>query len=39
MFQRNIIEENIPDKKLIEDWLTDIRGNKVHIHIPKKELN
>ncbi|WP_409198938.1 excinuclease ABC subunit UvrC [Methanobrevibacter acididurans] len=31
-----LIEENIPDKKLIEDWLTDIRGNKVHIHIPQK---
>lgn len=31
-----LIEEDIPDKTLIEDWLTDIRGNKVHIHIPQK---
>ena len=31
-----LIEEDIPDKTLIEEWLTDIRGNKVNIHIPQK---
>lgn len=31
-----LLEEEIPDKSLIEEWLSDIRGNKVSIKVPQK---
>ena len=31
-----LLEEDIPDKELIEEWLSDLRGNKVSIKIPQK---
>ncbi len=31
-----LLEEDIPDKTLIEEWLSDLRGNKVSIRIPQK---
>ena len=31
-----LIEEDIPDKELIEEWLSDLRGNKVSIKVPQK---
>lgn len=31
-----LLEEEIPDKALIEEWLSDIRGNKVSIKVPQK---
>ena len=31
-----LIEEEIPDDKLIEEWLSDLRGNKVSIKVPQK---
>ena len=31
-----LIEEDIPDDKLIEEWLSDLRGNKVSIKVPQK---
>ncbi len=31
-----ILSEEIDDKELFEEWLSDLRGNKVHIKIPQK---
>ena len=31
-----LLDEDIDDKELIEDWLSDLRGNKVHIKVPQK---
>ena len=31
-----MIEEDIPDQDLIEEWLTDLRGNKVFVKVPQK---
>ena len=31
-----IIEDKVKDSELIEDWLSDLRGNKVGITIPQK---
>lgn len=31
-----LLDENIDDKELIEDWLSDLRGNKVKIKVPQK---
>ena len=31
-----LLEEEIPDKEIIEEWLSDVRGNKVNIHVPQK---
>ena len=31
-----LIEEDIPDQELIEEWLTDLRGNKVFVKVPQK---
>lgn len=31
-----IIEDKVKDSELIEDWLSDLRGNKVSITIPQK---
>jgi len=31
-----LLEEDIPDKTLIEEWLSDLRGNKVSLKIPQK---
>ncbi len=31
-----LLDEDIDDKELLEDWLSDLRGNKVHIKIPQK---
>jgi excinuclease ABC subunit C len=31
-----ILSEEIEDKELLEEWLSDLRGNKVHIKIPQK---
>ena len=31
-----LIEEDIHDAKLIEEWLSDLRGNKVSIKVPQK---
>lgn len=31
-----LLDEDINDKKLLEDWLSDLRGNKVRIKIPQK---
>lgn len=30
------LDEDINDKELLEDWLSDLRGNKVKIKIPQK---
>ena len=35
-FLMDLIEEEIPDEKLIEEWLSDLRGNKVSIKVPQK---
>ncbi|WP_407424272.1 excinuclease ABC subunit UvrC [Methanobrevibacter sp.] len=31
-----LLDEGIDDKALLEDWLSDLRGNKVHIKVPQK---
>ncbi|MCR5026785.1 MAG: excinuclease ABC subunit UvrC [Methanobrevibacter sp.] len=31
-----LLAEEINDKTLIEEWLSDLRGNKVHIKVPQK---
>ena len=31
-----LLAEEIGDKSLLEDWLSDLRGNKVHIKVPQK---
>ena len=31
-----LLEENIKDDNLIEEWLSDIRGNKVYLKVPQK---
>ena len=31
-----LLDEDISDKQLLEEWLSDLRGNKVHIRIPQK---
>ncbi len=31
-----LLDENIDDKELLEEWLSDLRGNKVHIKVPQK---
>ncbi|MGN0177337.1 MAG: excinuclease ABC subunit UvrC [Methanobrevibacter sp.] len=31
-----LLDENIDDKELLEDWLSDLRGNKVKIKVPQK---
>ena len=31
-----LLSEDIEDKKLLEEWLSDLRGNKVHIKVPQK---
>lgn len=31
-----LLDEDIDDKGLLEDWLSDLRGNKVHIKVPQK---
>ncbi|MBE6500630.1 MAG: excinuclease ABC subunit UvrC [Methanobrevibacter thaueri] len=31
-----LLDEDINDKELLEDWLSDLRGNKVKIKIPQK---
>ncbi|WP_297979695.1 excinuclease ABC subunit UvrC [uncultured Methanobrevibacter sp.] len=31
-----LLEEEIPDNDLIEEWLSDLRGNKVSIKIPQR---
>ena len=31
-----LLDEDIDDKELLEDWLSDLRGNKVKIKIPQK---
>ena len=31
-----LLAEDIDDKELLEEWLSDLRGNKVHIKIPQK---
>ena len=31
-----LLDEEIDDKELLEDWLSDLRGNKVHIKVPQK---
>lgn len=31
-----LLEEKIPDKQIIEEWLADLRGNKVKIKVPQK---
>ena len=31
-----ILDEDIDDKGLLEEWLSDLRGNKVHIKVPQK---
>ena len=31
-----LLDEDIDDKELLEDWLSDLRGNKVHIKVPQK---
>lgn len=31
-----LLEEDIPDKELIEEWLSDLRGNKVSLKVPQK---
>ena len=31
-----LLDEDIDDKELLEEWLSDLRGNKVHIKVPQK---
>lgn len=31
-----LLDEDIAEKELLEDWLRDLRGNKVHIKVPQK---
>ena len=31
-----LIDEDIDDKELLQDWLSDLRGNKVKIKVPQK---
>ena len=31
-----LLDEDISDKELLEDWLSDLRGNKVKIKVPQK---
>ena len=31
-----LLNEDIDEKELLEDWLSDLRGNKVHIKVPQK---
>ncbi|WP_458455521.1 excinuclease ABC subunit UvrC [Methanobrevibacter sp.] len=31
-----LLDEDIEDKELLEDWLSDLRGNKVKIKVPQK---
>ena len=31
-----LLEEEIDEKDLLEDWLSDLRGNKVYINVPQK---
>ncbi|MBQ2832269.1 excinuclease ABC subunit UvrC [Methanobrevibacter sp.] len=31
-----ILDEDIDEKGLLEEWLSDLRGNKVHIKVPQK---
>lgn len=31
-----LLAEDINEKKLLQDWLSDLRGNKVHIKVPQK---
>ena len=31
-----LLDEDIDDKELLEDWLSDLRGNKVKINVPQK---
>ncbi len=31
-----LLDEDIDDKELLEDWLSDLRGNKVRIKVPQK---
>ena len=31
-----LLDEDIDDKNLLEEWLSDLRGNKVHIRVPQK---
>lgn len=31
-----LLAEDIGEKELLQDWLSDLRGNKVHIKIPQK---
>ena len=31
-----LLDEEIDEKELLEDWLSDLRGNKVHIKVPQK---
>ena len=31
-----LLDEDIDEKELLEEWLSDMRGNKVHIKVPQK---
>ena len=31
-----LLDEDIDEKELLEDWSSDLRGNKVHIKVPQK---
>ena len=31
-----LLDEDIDDKELLQDWLSDLRGNKVKINVPQK---
>ena len=31
-----LLAEEVDDKELLEEWLSDLRGNKVHIKVPQK---
>ena len=31
-----LLNEDIDEKELLEEWLSDLRGNKVHIKVPQK---
>ena len=31
-----LLDEDIDEKDLLEEWLSDLRGNKVHIKVPQK---
>ncbi|WP_405304965.1 excinuclease ABC subunit UvrC [Methanobrevibacter sp.] len=31
-----LLDEDIDDRQLLEEWLSDLRGNKVHIKVPQK---